>query len=297
LASAESTRQGSQTKKEEDRVKDLDLKFDAATPSSIRSFLERYAPTQFLHDRKKPTRIRLPRKVLSVSSLLHRARSLVREATEAAESNGNASVALANSLIVDKRSAVPHPAWTSRHDAVLILAMAKHGWIDQEKSSRAIIDDPSIKWGPPFDSLEDSTMADSAAPRKESASHLLAAAHRAASFLNGHRSMLDELKSFNRHHVIRAYGLSLPEHQDDSEQQPHVQNYVVDPASLQAAANSESERSPSPEPIELPTKKDLVRRAKFLLSRTTAVSGAEAAIKEPVRPSHDFAVLDQREMR
>ena len=46
---------------------------------------------------------------------------------------------------------LPHPSQKSIHDAFLIHAIAKHGWIDRESSFLAITADVSIMWGWPFD--------------------------------------------------------------------------------------------------------------------------------------------------
>lgn len=69
---------------------------------------------------------------------------------------------LPNSLILERnihlselvhiipRSLLPHNEWTLLHDAILIRAVTKHGWLDSHANCSAIENDKTIRWGPPF---------------------------------------------------------------------------------------------------------------------------------------------------
>ncbi len=54
----------------------------------------------------------------------------------------------------------PHPEWTVHHDAILLRAVVKHGWIDSSATCLAIGNDKTIRWGAPFEVSAQSTVTD-----------------------------------------------------------------------------------------------------------------------------------------
>ena len=282
LSSIESTRLQSIDSVNQERSAHLAMTTENVDMSTLSTFLERYGPFQLLVDRRKTSnRVALHKRLLSVCSLLETASDLVAHAST---SDGSMDVnRLEKSLSVDKRSTLPHPLWTTRHDAILIQAIAKHGWIQQNISCRKITNDTSIKWGAPFESS--ATKNDSNIAGSSTLDELVAASNRAADFLNAHHSSLEEIKGFNQTLVIRTYGLVRPQNGEG-----HTQHkWTVDMNKLLPSPSEGGDQ----ENAELPTKKDLVKRAKIVLTKT----GNAAAIdkKSPENYEHDYAVLDQSE--
>jgi hypothetical protein len=177
----------------------------------------------------------------------------------------------------------------------LILAILKHGWIDQATSIRDIANDSDIKWGPPFEIQGDDCVPPPSTTKMDDSEELRSTAARAAAFINKNRELIEEYKGFNHAAVKRAYGLSLSSESDLNDtgnSKPEQQTWVVDESALlgsHAEANG-SGSSGRQEPVDLPTAKDLLRRAKLLLARSNLVS---TMALEPSRNVHPFVVLDQ----
>ncbi len=57
-------------------------------------------------------------------------------------------------------SFLPHPEWTLQHDAVLLRAVVKHGWLDSHATCLAVGNDKSIRWGAPFEISDQSVRED-----------------------------------------------------------------------------------------------------------------------------------------
>lgn len=152
-----------------------------------------FAPLQLLVDRKKDKSISLPRKALfnTCSSMLV-AHSLLERASDVP---GPSDVIdkLANSLSENKKIEKPHPLWTSRHDAVLIGAIAKHGWPGQKDRYDSVNADDTLQWGAPFDGKEVELLVETACV--------------AADFLNSEPEMLGDLEGFDQSQVMDSYGL------------------------------------------------------------------------------------------
>jgi hypothetical protein len=285
LASIESNRQRTLESASQERSDHIAMSTKDIKLSTIVSFLHRYGPLQLLCDRRKASkRLHLAKRLLSTCTLLQTACNLVNQVDR--NDNGEVDMSrLAAALAVDKKCTLPHPMWTSRHDAVLIHAISKHGWIDHDGSCRAITNDPTVRWGAPFDASASENVLDTTVITPE----LLETANRAAIFLNAHHNSIEEIKGFNLHLVVRTYGMIR---QDDSDQSQASQKWTVDSTKLQLSRHSDGANDQGL--AELPTKKDLVKRAKIVLSRTpSAVGNLEE--KTLVKPSYGFAVLDQSE--
>jgi len=285
---------------------------------SLSLFLKLYAPLQLMFDRNRARRMHLSRKVLGACSALHAADTLVKQC-KANEGKGFYDQ-LARHLHVDRRTALPHPSWTPRHDAILVAAIAKHGWIDHDVSCRAITNDSSIRWGAPFDDgIQDTRVVQSATEpiskeelrRKELSSKLLRdTANRAAMFFNAEYDMIQELKGFNQNLVKKAYGLT--QQQKDENEDSAVAVWVVDDALLKQAedgayasqSDDNDDEEKAEELAELPTKKDLLKRAKTVLSRSVSSLTAGALKPEgtgqdgekqepPPQITYKYSVLNQ----
>jgi hypothetical protein len=302
------------------RSKHLELDETSVDLKTLSDFLLRYAPFQLLNDRLSSKKLFLNRRVLAACCSMNYASTLVRRA-ESAAGEGNVVDQLEKLLSVDHRSALPHPSWTLKHDAVLIGAVAKHGWIERDKSCRAITTDPDVKWGTPFDlsEIESSRPGsdNTSQPGSENTSAkglsddevtvLKSTALRAAEFLTKHHDVLEELKGCNQHLLIDSYGLrqssdeSMPN--DDTS---HPEWIVDNDMMLQAVTGGvgKSTQGTTLEPLDLPAKKDLAKRAKTVLLRSIAVleSGGDAADSQPIPATanpvestydYGYTVIDQ----
>lgn len=292
LASQALTRRQSLESKTLERNDDLAINVEQTDASRLRKFLERYAPMQVLADRNRPSRARFSRRILTTCTLMDTARSLVRNA-DATSGDATAIERLASALAVDRRASLPHPLWTARHDAILMHAITKHGWIDHESRLRAIAEDPLIKWGAPFELTGDSQNV-----VQEDVKSVAVVAHRAASTLNQHHEMLEEFKGFNAKPLIRAYSLMRQKCDDDSlafnpERPSHGHSgWVVDETEIRASVGVQLDKQDT-EPADLPTPKELQKRAKTLLTRTYADTQLPTSGATEAAPTHGFAVLNQ----
>jgi hypothetical protein len=292
LKTVESSRQDDVVSQERIRAKHLSLTSDTVNMEVLRSFLNQYAPLQLLVDRTRSNRIRLSRRLLSTCTFMHIASTLVRKAQT---SSGDTEVIdrLASSLVVDKRTTLPHPLWTTKHDAVMVLAIAKHGWIDQEASCRAITNDSTVAWGPPFEASDASVDSVAAIESRRTISDLKTTGSRAASLMNEHHDLLEETKGFNMNLVVRAYDLvrQASNATSDGLESTNIHSWIVNDTAVDDSGGGSSRDH---EPVELPTKKDLVRRAKTVLARSNGPAD-EANAPVATRNSFGFAVLDQSE--
>jgi hypothetical protein len=260
------------------------MKIDTLDYDTLENFIYTYAPLQLITDRTKSNRMRLSRKIISSCSYLQNASNLLTRISNIDGPNEKRIAELAASLAIEKRFLQPHPLWTSRHDAVLILAIAKHGWIEHDSSCRLITSDPEITWGPPFDSRGLQKFETSNLPSVNT-TQIRSTALRAATLLNEHPDFVREVKEFNHHLIIRAYGLV----KDFSVST----NWYADPNALQLPSNSNAQsHETSLETMELPTKKDLVRRAKVVLSRASVFSDARKT-HTGSPSSFNIALIDQ----
>jgi hypothetical protein len=294
------------------RSKHLELDETSVDLKTLSDFLLRYAPFQLLNDRLSPKKLFINRRALSACCSMNYASTLVRRAKSAV---GEMDVVgqLEKLLSADHRSALPHPSWTLKHDAILIGAVAKHGWIERDKSCRAITTDPDIKWGAPFDlsQIEPSGYSSDHSPAKglsdDEVTVLKSTALRAAEFLTKHHDVLEELKGCNQHLLIDSYGLR--QSSDDSMQNEDTSRpeWIVDNDMMMQAVTGgqrKSTQGTTLEPLDLPAKKDLGKRAKTVLLRSIAAleSGGDAAVIQsipvtvnPVESANDYGytVIDQ----
>jgi hypothetical protein len=289
LKTVESSRRDDVESQERIRARHLSLSSDTVSMEVLKSFLNQYAPLQLLVDRTRSNRIRLSRRLPSTCSFMHTASTLVRKA-QTSSVDTEVIGRLASSLVVDKRTTLPHPLWTTKHDAVLVLAIAKHGWIDQEASCRAITDDSTVAWGAPFEVSDENENSVAAVESRRTIADLRATGSRAASLMNEHHDLLEETKGFNTSLVVRAYDLLRQASNATSEglESTNLQSWTVNNITDDDSGGGEHE------PVELPTKKDLVRRAKIVLARSNGPAG-ETNAPVATRNSFGFAVLDQSE--
>ena len=296
LNTLEESRLRTDRKDTEDRERDMALQSQNVDLKALNEFLLRYSPLQLLSDRKSGRRMVLGRRVISSCYYIHLTNTLVRKADSESTSETGGDK-LSGLLQVDARSALPHPLWTSKHDATLIRAIAKHGWVDREKSCRAITDDPEIKWGFPFELSSESNNAKKLG--KGELLNLRSTADRASSFLGGHSEVVEVLKGCNRHLIIESYGLK---HKVNEGENSSAIEWIVDDEMLMQASSNEQDNSR--EPLDLPVKKDMAKRAKTVLQRsiTALESGSRAVVdksvstpkngEQPVN-DHGYATIDQ----
>ena len=310
LSAAESSRQKSAEMEAKLREQHLAMKSGEIDVKVLKTFLLKYAPLQLLNDRKSHKRLHLSsRRVMNACAFVHAATELVHLA-ESSPGDKPLVDKMAALISLDKRLSLPHPLWTSKHDAVLIHAIAKHGWIDNDASCRQITKDATILWGFPFDcekATNGSEDAKKTSQKDELINSLKDTATRASALLNNHHEIIEDFsKFFNQNLVVRAYCLA---HEDDSSSCSEGDNetttaekkprWVVDEMALLASTGLLT--SDSQDFVELPTKKDLVKRAKLVLARTptnvslqpqipsasAAISGCQAASEE------DYRIIDQ----
>jgi len=248
-------------------------------------------------DRKKSTKIRIhARKILGTSTLMENATVLVQRVT--AESGDMKFLDKLAEFLSSQKGTLPHPLWTSRHDAILVHAIAKHGWIDQETRLRKIAEDSTISWGAPFEpnkAAPDSIVKE----RRQDMDELLSTASRAAALLNRNRELLETMKCFDHEVVKRSYSLTRQAAAKEDEVAAHSPSHStlsVDQDALIASNPVSSGGNKEIEPVDLPTHSDLKKRAKLLLmhshlQKPEAAASTGSAPKET--PSHGFAVLDQ----
>ena len=278
----------------EDRSRDLSLNGENVDLKSLNAFLNRYSPLQLLSDRKSARRVPLGRRILSSCHYVNLASTLVVEA------GSNNSEKLVELLHVDTRWALPHALWTPKHDAVLILAIAKHGWVDRETCCRAITEDPEIKWGFPFESTE--KPPEEKELGEDEWSYLRSTARRASVFLENHSELIDTLKGCKRHLLIESYGLK--HESKEGEDSAETRWIVDDELLLQASAKSKDGPEFTREVMDLPVKKDMAKRAKTVLQKSIAAleAGVRSAgtkdvskskSEEQTKSSHGYIVIDQ----
>jgi len=285
------------------------------TAGSLLEFLQMYAPLQLMCDRMRTTKISVSRKIPEILSFLHTAHSLITSADKPCLSGIIEESKLLKLLSGSVKAALPHPAWNPGHDAILMNAIVKHGWIDRESNCRAITGDKSIKWGPPFDDGGEQGVANcqSSSPQdkfpeldEKSLVQLKTTASRATTFLNTEGDLIQLMKGFQEARVVKAYGITRKEKEESEDDDASPPLWIVDDALLQQgtnAADGEGMNQLIKQNIELPTRKDLLKRAKFVLSRckansltnkensVSATSTGKASTGDS--QSNSFCVLDQ----
>ena len=286
------------------------LNYTKLTAGSLSTLLDFYAPLQLLVDRISPKKLVLSKKCLSHCGYMKVAHDFVGPLVN------NACVKdtinrLSEIVFIDKRVTLPHPQWSAKHDAVLIYAVAKHGWIEHDVCIRAITEDSSIKWGFPFEGTKDNASAEGRKKATEEAMNTLVyVASRAASFFNHENEIIESLKGLKHQLLVKSFCLvrakTIPQHPDDNNEGVQVVKWEVDADLLREAASAaevnEAKQGLDPETTDLPTKKDLLRRAKSMLSKSPdyslAVTSGKKEEGEGATPAGQsiYSVLDQSDL-
>ena len=255
---------------------------------------------QLLIDRRRQKVISLRKKNLEIFTFLRNAQNLL----DHIESMPNSSsftdnekcIKMSKLLNVRYNSAVPHPLWKSIHDAVLVFAIAKHGWLESRNNCYDIEHDSDIKWGKPFDegafsqqSNEDAGLNVLQEVVAISRDQLIDVAERVTIFLNSNLD-IKEFKGFNLNLVAKSYGLTSSVEKDDNGQVETT--WRVDKESIDEIVQDKGDSNSSKKFVfeELPPKKDLVKRAKTILSNASEI---KATKDKPNDNDHKFLVLDQ----
>jgi hypothetical protein len=261
------------------RTNELALSASNVNLHKLQGFLERYAPMQLLHDRiRKANKISLGRRLLSACYFSETANGLIKAADDLTAEETTSDEKLMNLIAMDGRTALPHPLWTNNHDIVLLRAVAKHGWIGGDDSMKEIIKDKEIKWGFPFEVTKNSPVQRLGLDER---SNLRITAERAASFLNSNTELLDAIPGINKSLIIDSYGLSnhaTDENQNDGDSRSTT--WRVDQNLLHQASKKSD---PLQAAVDLPGKKDLVRRAKAIISKGMGRLGSGSAFVESMK--------------
>jgi len=292
------------------------------TVENIELLMRHFAPPQLLADRENDNRYKMGKRFTNLMlnsntahDIVSRARSDVNEGgTDEANAASHKELInnLAKLIALDKRTAVPHPKWTAIHDAVLIAAIAKHGWIDRDNACKAMVEDKSIKWGRPFDDgdflpLNDSVNKDEPTDTKMSDPNppedaaggkkkgeerdilldLKAIAQRVLNFFHVERNLLVDLKGFDQDLVARTYGLAK---EDDGLEGDFVKeaplSWRFDETLLSTAkvakssigTKADKEDVTSDELSDLPSRKELRKRSKSIVKFVLATSTGMAQV-------------------
>ncbi|KAG7370276.1 DNA/RNA helicase, superfamily II, SNF2 family protein [Nitzschia inconspicua] len=289
------------------RQKDLAITSENVDLKSLEGLLERYSPMQFVFDRKrKGNKLSLGRKVLSACLYEYAAFTLHDAAVGLQEKHDDDGDDydidyLSKVLIVDGRTALPHPLWTKQHDMTLIAGIMKHGWCEIDRNMKQMLSDSKLHWGYPF---EITRSAPAQRIGRAQMQILKSTAERAASVLNDHSETLHVLSGFNKNLIIESFGLT---HHDIEGTEPNVggKEWRTDPSLLHQS--SKKVDGTLDEPVDLPPKKDLVKRSRSILDKSIEVfrrSGLDALVAESeaaakpkkekkVTESYGYTVIDQ----
>jgi hypothetical protein len=264
------------------REKDLMLSVTNVDLKNLQRFLSRYSPMQLVYDRsRKQNKLALGRRLLSACFYSKCASELMKFADDLSSNPKFADkdklTRLASILSVDGRVALPHPLWTKRHDAVLLESISVHGWIEIDKNLKSMVRDDSIHWGEPFQLTSKHNSVQRMA--RSELLNVKGTAERAASILNKHSETLDVLTGFNKKLVIDAYGLTHHEDEtqnnDDGKESKGVV-WRVDQSLLHQASKKAEPKAR--EGADLPAKKDLVKRAKTVITKSLAQAKSGGAV-------------------
>lgn len=267
----------------------------------IEIFLRHYAPIQLANDRVKNHFLSLPRRTLDILSHLRNAHKLVSRVDSFPDAKSipltEKYYRLSKLLSVSQKATLPHPSWKPYHDAVLVAAIAKHGWIDKESNCRDIINDKDVKWGEPFgagdiavsecNQSDSSSNDDVPAYDKEEFKKV---ALRAISFLEDVKDT-KELKGFNLNLVLKTYAIDSIKSTNEDGQAEIVWKFDPSLKECESSGKSTDVHMKNDSYIDLPTRKDLLKRAKIILGRP--VDSSKASSEEDVGVNHDYIILDQ----
>mmetsp|Transcript_21082 Transcript_21082/g.58594 ORF Transcript_21082/g.58594 Transcript_21082/m.58594 type:complete len:2371 (-) Transcript_21082:379-7491(-) len=283
-----------------EKEQELGLTVSNVNLKSLQNLLKRYSPMQLLYDRsRKANKISLRLKLLVGCYYIRAATEIVKEVDEQSSKSEHESSSdddkLCDVLGIDTKSGLPHPLWSRKHDAILVRSIAKHGWVDIDSNLKAIVNDKGIKWGFPF---EASNNAPVQRMGEQETKNVRATAERAASILNEKPKIFEILTGFNKKLVIDSYGLT--QHNDDDEMDDGDEKWRVDKSLLHEA----SKKKPVEEAVDLPAKKDILKRAKIVIQKTLAKLRSEGTgkavsstktVDEDVKSneSNGYIVIDQ----
>jgi hypothetical protein len=280
-----------------DKSKESIRKISELNISTLSTFIQQHGPLQLIIDRTKARRqIALHPRLLQVLTYLRNAHTLLaRSNTPPRPKNDHEKYStIANLIDVSSKCALPHPQWKPEHDAILIVAITKHGWIDKDSRGRRIIEDSSIIWGPPFDEgiLPEASSRNPIDQKPNvDLSDLKDTAARVLKFLNSDEIKIKDLKGFNLALVLKSYGIIKMVSEDASSHEEPKEKWGLDNHFLpQIDSKSQSVESES----GLPARKELLKRAKAILTRVSDKSKTpQSDAKTISSQQHLFTVLDQ----
>ena len=280
------------------------------TASAVSTLLDFFAPLQLLVDRISPKKLVLSKKILSHCGFMKVAHDFVGPHVNNPCFKDTIN-RLSEMVFLDKRVTLPHPLWSTKHDAVLIYAVAKHGWIEHDVCIRAITDDNSIKWGLPFEGAKDNASTEGRKTKmtEDALKTLVSVASRVASFFNHENETIESLKGFKHQLLVKSFGLvrakPIPAFPDDKNDGVRQMKWEVDTTLLRGVEGevNEAKQVIHPETTDLPTKKDLLRRAKSILSKSpdpilfaTSSKKDEGEEATPAEQCNNYSVLDQGDL-
>lgn len=269
--------------------------------NALKEALQKYAPLQLVIDRSELRRVNLtPTRLLNTLTYLRLSHQLVQSVRSSEESLTayEKYLRLSSKININPKSALPHPQWTTFHDAVLITAITQHGWLDRDSHCKAILADKDIRWGYPFDDAynDDKRKPISEPTNSVDTSTIEAVATRAALFLNtANEEELKDTKGFNVALVSEAYSIERMNNDDG------LTFWVVNKKKLNALTESKDCSKPESGAVnkeenidediivDLPTRKDLLRRARTILTNNSTFTDIGSELSK----AHDFTVLDQ----
>lgn len=299
LTKLEEARLHSDQINKQQRDKDLAMSISTVDLKTLEDFLDKYAPMQLVTERRRTNnRMAMGKRLLTYCQYIKAASDVVK----AAETTGdprNSDDRLMRHIAVDDRTGLPCGGWTPKHDALLVRAITKHGWLDVERSLKKIVTDESIYWGAPFELTKKAPIK---AMAEDELPGLRNVAQRAAAILNESEKILSVVKGFNKEQLVETYG--LVRHAPDSNHPDQLVWKVDDSRLDQTFKNSDAEAE---EPIDLPASKSLRARAKKLMIRplevlvaggvfmsasagmSSSADGEDVAVVD-----HNYEVIDQK---
>jgi len=295
--------------------KDLSLTVSTADINALEDFLKKYGSIQLFTERTRSRRspkMLMGKRFLASCQYVSAASELVMTAERSkhlVKNNDSYDDPLIRHIAVDERTNLPCSGWTPKHDAILVRAIAKHGWLDIDRSLNKIVNDQSITWGPPFEKVEDNPMEGKPkSPPDSRVAEVQAVAKRTAAILNEHEETFTTSKGFNKDLLAKIYSLirssADPDRPEDKERWA-----TVDSSQSKKSAEEIDDEEDSDGVTDLPAKKLLLTRAKKVMHRPLDVLSEGGVLKVAFQPfsangsagaqdkkdeiSHNYAVIDQ----
>ena len=228
----------------------------------IERFLHKYAPLQLIDGKESFLYISVCKRIIEACSVMHSVRNMIRRAHEMKETDTSSALFKMLSPIINN-SNMPSNEWSIKADCTLLLALSRHGWVDNKLSYKSLLLDDTLSWGPPFEldnekssEVKNSSFEEFLKAKKESAMRMV-------HFLNHsciHDKVLriEHLKHFDFNLLSKVYGLlikSLPEQGN---------SYEIDDSILRK--HSEEEFKNLDTTKDIPPCGILARRTKHLIS-------------------------------